>query len=80
MSDTPLNLSRTKKNHHIACMQFHPYALALPPDFSLHTTPDKTVSIREFRGLPTILASYPADWSHVCGDRLHDSTKYCLNS
>ena len=40
------------------------------PDFSLHTTPDKTVSIREFRGHPTILAFYPADWSHVCGDEM----------
>ena len=38
------------------------------PDFSLHTTPDQTVSIREFRGHPTILAFYPADWSPVCGD------------
>ena len=40
------------------------------PDFSLHTTPDQTVSIREFRGHPTILAFYPADWSPVCGDEM----------
>jgi peroxiredoxin len=40
------------------------------PDFSLHTTPDQSVSIGEFRGRPTILAFYPADWSPVCGDEM----------
>ena len=40
------------------------------PDFRLHTTPDQTVSLREFRGQPVILAFYPADWSPVCGDEM----------
>lgn len=40
------------------------------PDFTLHSTPDQTVSLNEFRGQPVILAFYPADWSPVCGDQL----------
>jgi peroxiredoxin len=40
------------------------------PDFTLHCTPDQSVSLREFRGQPVILAFYPADWSPVCGDQM----------
>lgn len=40
------------------------------PDFTLHSTPDQAVSLREFRGRPVILAFYPADWSPVCGDQM----------
>jgi peroxiredoxin len=40
------------------------------PDFTLRSTPDQTVSLREFRGQPVILAFYPADWSPVCGDQM----------
>jgi peroxiredoxin len=40
------------------------------PDFSLRATPDQTVSLRDFRGRPVILAFYPADWSPVCGDQM----------
>jgi peroxiredoxin len=40
------------------------------PEFTLHTTPDQTVSLSEFRGNPAILAFYPADWSPVCGDQM----------
>lgn len=40
------------------------------PDFTLHSTPDQTVSLSDFRGQPVILAFYPADWSPVCGDQL----------
>jgi len=40
------------------------------PDFTLHTTPDQTVSLNEFRGEPVILAFYPADWSPVCSDQM----------
>ncbi|WP_088347010.1 MULTISPECIES: redoxin domain-containing protein [Rhodomicrobium] len=40
------------------------------PDFTLHTTPDQTVALRDFRGQPVILAFYPADWSPVCGDQM----------
>ena len=43
---------------------------ALAPDFSLHSTPDQTVSLSDFRGAPVILAFYPADWSPVCGDQM----------
>ncbi len=53
----------------------HPLPGPLPPgtaapDFTLHSTPDQTVSLHEFRGRPVILAFYPADWSPVCGDQM----------
>jgi len=40
------------------------------PDFQLHSTPDQTVSLSEFKGAPVVLAFYPADWSPVCGDQM----------
>jgi len=40
------------------------------PDFELYATPDQTVSLRDLRGRPVVLAFYPADWSPVCGDQL----------
>jgi peroxiredoxin len=40
------------------------------PDFTLHVTPDQTLSLRDLRGKPVILAFYPADWSPVCGDQM----------
>jgi peroxiredoxin len=40
------------------------------PEFELPSTPDQTVSLREFRGQPVILAFYPEDWSPVCSDQL----------
>jgi peroxiredoxin len=40
------------------------------PDFTLHSTPDQSVSLHDFRGQPVILAFYPADWSPVCGDQM----------
>src|SRR6185503_7621512 len=40
------------------------------PDFSLQTTPDQTVSLRDFLGRPVVVVFYPADWSPVCGDQL----------
>jgi len=40
------------------------------PDFALHSTPDQSVRLSEFRGQPVILAFYPADWSPVCGDQM----------
>jgi peroxiredoxin len=39
------------------------------PDFRLHTTPDQSISLAEFRGKPVVLFFYPADWSPVCGDQ-----------
>jgi peroxiredoxin len=40
------------------------------PDFTLHTTPDQTMSLAEFRGRPVVLVFYPADWSPVCSDEM----------
>jgi peroxiredoxin len=43
---------------------------AAAPDFTLPSTPDHAVALREFRGRVVILAFYPADWSPVCGDQM----------
>ena len=40
------------------------------PPFTLHTTPDQTVSLSDFSGSPVVLVFYPADWSPVCGDQV----------
>jgi peroxiredoxin len=40
------------------------------PEFTLKTTPDQSVSLRDFRGRPVVLAFYPADWSPVCSDQM----------
>ncbi len=40
------------------------------PDFTLHSTPDQSVTLSEFRGQPVVLAFYPADFSPVCGDEM----------
>ncbi len=40
------------------------------PEFTLHVTPDQTLSLSELRGRPVILAFYPADWSPICGDQM----------
>jgi peroxiredoxin len=40
------------------------------PEFSLPSTPDRRVSLKELRGRPVVLAFYPADWSPVCGDQM----------
>jgi peroxiredoxin len=40
------------------------------PDFTLHSTPDQTVTLSQLRGRPVVLAFYPADWSPVCGDQM----------
>ena len=40
------------------------------PEFTLHSTPDQSVSLSDFRGTPVVLAFYPADWSPVCGDQM----------
>jgi peroxiredoxin len=40
------------------------------PDFQLASAPDRTLTLRELRGRPVILAFYPADWSPVCGDQM----------
>ena len=40
------------------------------PDFTLHTTPDQTVSLSEFSGQNVVISFYPADWSPVCSDQM----------
>ncbi|MEO8030772.1 MAG: redoxin domain-containing protein [Gemmatimonadota bacterium] len=40
------------------------------PDFTLPSGLGTTVSLKQYRGTPVILAFYPADWSPVCGDEL----------
>jgi peroxiredoxin len=40
------------------------------PDFTLKSTPDQTVSLRDFLGRPVVLAFYPEDWSPVCSDQM----------
>lgn len=40
------------------------------PEFSLHSTPDQSVSLSDLRGRPVVLVFYPADWSPVCSDQL----------
>ena len=42
----------------------------IAPDFSLHSTPDQSVSLSDLRGSPVVLVFYPADWSPVCSDQL----------
>src|SRR5712692_9279410 len=41
------------------------------PNFSLNSTPDQKVSLKDCRGQPVILAFYPADGSPVCTDQLY---------
>lgn len=43
---------------------------ATAPDFELHSTPDQSVRLADFRGRPVVLVFYPADWSPVCGDQV----------
>jgi len=40
------------------------------PNFTLHVTPDQTLTLSDLLGQPVILAFYPADWSPVCGDQM----------
>ena len=40
------------------------------PGFSLTDAMGATVSLKDLRGRPVILAFYPSDWSPVCGDQM----------
>jgi peroxiredoxin len=40
------------------------------PNFALKSTPDQSVSLRDFLGRPVVLVFYPADWSAACSDEL----------
>ena len=46
------------------------FAGTVAPDFTLRSTPDLSVALKDFRGRNVILAFYPADWSPVCSDQL----------
>src|SRR5687767_12281198 len=48
----------------------HTTPSTVAPDFTLHSAPDQSVSLSNFRGQTVILAFYPADWSPVCGDQM----------
>ncbi|MEA2707497.1 MAG: hypothetical protein QOF78_98 [Phycisphaerales bacterium] len=43
---------------------------ATAPPFTLSAGPDKSISLKQFRGRAVVLVFYPADWSPVCGDQL----------
>lgn len=40
------------------------------PNFTLHSAPDRSITLAEIRGKPVVLAFYPADWSPLCGDQM----------
>ena len=40
------------------------------PEFSLESSIGRTISLKEYRGQPVILAFYPADGTPVCSDQL----------
>lgn len=40
------------------------------PPFTLHVTPDQSLSLSDLAGKPVVLAFYPADFSPVCGDQM----------
>lgn len=40
------------------------------PDFTLHVTPDQSISLHDLKGKNVILAFYPADFSPVCSDQM----------
>jgi len=43
---------------------------AKAPDFSLKSSPDKKINLKDYRGRTLILLFYPADFSPVCSDEL----------
>ena len=75
MKTVTMQRNRRKKNHRAAPKNVSKGSLILnpgrkAPNFSLNSTPDQKVSLKDFRGQPVILAFYPADWSPVCTDQL----------
>ena len=67
-------ISRAKRQQPNTKKEKRNYSILGPgrkaPNFSLNSTPDQKVSLKDFRGQPVILAFYPADWSPVCTDQL----------
>jgi peroxiredoxin (alkyl hydroperoxide reductase subunit C) len=58
-------MTRTRLDHPAA-----PLIGTEAPDFELRASPDRIVSLGEYRGQPVILTFYPADWSPVCSDQM----------
>jgi peroxiredoxin len=40
------------------------------PNFTLPASPDRKISLADYRGKNVVLVFYPADWSPVCGGEL----------
>jgi peroxiredoxin len=40
------------------------------PDFTLPSTVGDSLSLKDLRGKPVVIAFYPADWSPACGDQM----------
>lgn len=52
-------------------MNKNPLPIGTPaPDFTLHDSPDQTLSLADFKGQPVVIIFYPADFSPDCGDQL----------
>jgi|SRR5580658_7990961 peroxiredoxin len=60
---TPIHVNTTHGAEILAAGQ-------VAPDFTLHVTPDQSITLSDLRGRPVVLAFYPADWSPVCGDQM----------
>jgi peroxiredoxin len=39
------------------------------PNFTLHSAPDQSIALSQFRGHPTILAFYPNDFFPICKEQ-----------
>jgi peroxiredoxin len=69
MSETASQLQGRQRQHQSQQSSIlQPGTIA--PDFTLHSTPDQTISLKQFSGRPVILVFYPADFSPVCGDEM----------
>jgi peroxiredoxin len=48
------------------------------PDFTLGTSPDKEISLKDYVGKPVVLMFYPLDWSPTCTEQACSySEHYC---
>ena len=73
-SKSPNEGRRTSRGHRSAKAHVGTTPFLKPgseaPDFTLKSTPDQTVSLRDFRDRPVVIAFYPADFSPVCSDQM----------
>jgi peroxiredoxin len=62
---------RPERTVHVSTPPAGPLPPGTPaPDFTLQAGPGRSISLRDLRGRPVILAFYPADFSPVCGDQM----------